>query len=148
MTPLPAFSPALNRYLSRPGDARTLPNLSEYLHQGAACLDDADFAHLRQVLPLIRGKADGVKASAQLRERVALFCRYLAEPPTDEDRLARREVAFALIYFLRGPDLIPDSVPGIGLLDDALLLDAAFARNLHALRTHWATPLRVWPDPA
>jgi uncharacterized membrane protein YkvA (DUF1232 family) len=146
MTKPSPLSPALNRYLSRPCDASALAHLSEYLQHGAACVTDHDFACLRQALPLIRVKADGAEASGRLRERTALFCQYLSELPLDEDLAARREIAFALLYFLRGADLIPDSVPKIGLLDDALLMDTAFARNLHGLRTHWAAHHRPWPD--
>ena len=32
------------------------------------------------------------------------------------------EAAFALLYFQRATDLIPDSIPGMGLLDDAMIV--------------------------
>ena len=32
------------------------------------------------------------------------------------------EAAFALLYFQRVTDLIPDSIPGMGLLDDAIIV--------------------------
>jgi uncharacterized membrane protein YkvA (DUF1232 family) len=32
------------------------------------------------------------------------------------------EAAFALLYFQRATDLIPDSIPGMGLLDDAIVV--------------------------
>lgn len=39
------------------------------------------------------------------------------------------EAAFALNYFLKGIDLIPDSVPEIGLTDDARIVACVLARN-------------------
>ena len=47
---------------------------------------------------------------------------------------------------LKGYDLIPDSIPKIGLLDDALLVDTALHRNEDALRSHWAAKRRVFPE--
>lgn len=39
------------------------------------------------------------------------------------------EGAFAMQYLLREEDLIPDLIPGIGLIDDAILVKRAFHRN-------------------
>ena len=39
------------------------------------------------------------------------------------------EGAFAILYLLREEDLIPDLLPGIGLIDDAILVKRAFCRN-------------------
>ena len=33
------------------------------------------------------------------------------------------EAAFALLYFQRAIDLIPDSIPGLGLLDDSMIVE-------------------------
>ena len=60
---------------------------------------------------------------------------------------AIRESAFALLYFLKGFDRIPDSVPEIGLLDDALVVQVVFQRHEAALRAHWLRRRRPWqPD--
>jgi uncharacterized membrane protein YkvA (DUF1232 family) len=39
------------------------------------------------------------------------------------------EGAFAMSYLIREEDLIPDLIPGIGLIDDAILVKRAFDRN-------------------
>jgi Protein of unknown function (DUF1232) len=39
------------------------------------------------------------------------------------------EVAFAVHYFLKNLDLIPDKTPVIGLVDDFAILKRVFARN-------------------
>lgn len=39
------------------------------------------------------------------------------------------EGTFAIQYLLNQDDLIPDQVPGIGLIDDAILIKRVFSRN-------------------
>jgi uncharacterized membrane protein YkvA (DUF1232 family) len=58
------------------------------------------------------------------------------------------EAAFALLYFERTGDLIPDSIPGMGLLDDAIIAslvlrrhEAAFKHSSHAHKLRWPLPV-------
>ena len=39
------------------------------------------------------------------------------------ERLVQQKIIFALKYFLKGKDDIPDSIPGIGYLDDLTVVD-------------------------
>ena len=57
------------------------------------------------------------------------------------------EAAFALRYFEHTSDLIPDSIPGMGLLDDAMITslvlrrhEAAFKHSSHAHKLRWPLP--------
>jgi len=57
------------------------------------------------------------------------------------------EAAFALLYFQTATDLIPDPIPGMGLLDDAMIVslvlrrhEDAFKRSSHAHKLHWPLP--------
>jgi uncharacterized membrane protein YkvA (DUF1232 family) len=57
------------------------------------------------------------------------------------------EAAFALLYFQTTTDLIPDPIPGMGLLDDAIIVslvlcrhEYAFKRSSHAYKLHWPLP--------
>ena len=57
------------------------------------------------------------------------------------------EAAFALFYFQHSADLIPDSIPGMGLLDDAMIVrivlarhEQAFKFNPHGYRLSWPAP--------
>jgi uncharacterized membrane protein YkvA (DUF1232 family) len=63
-------------------------------------------------------------------------------------RLIVSEAAFALLYFERTNDLIPDSIPGMGLLDDAMIAslvvrrhEAAFKHSSHAHKLRWPLPV-------
>ncbi len=39
------------------------------------------------------------------------------------EELVQQKIVFALKYFLKGQDDIPDDIPGIGLLDDLAVVD-------------------------
>ena len=57
------------------------------------------------------------------------------------------EAAFALLYFQRATDLIPDSIPGMGLLDDAMIVHIVLGRHQqgfkfipHGYKLSWPAP--------
>lgn len=141
-----ALSSVLSRYLadlSRPGHEATP---SQHLARGADCLQAEDFAALPRLRPALQAKLAQAADSERLRSRLTLLLQYLDETTGQDSQPARREAAFAVFYFLKGFDLIPDSVPAVGLLDDALLVETALRRNAHELREHWAARGRSWPE--
>jgi uncharacterized membrane protein YkvA (DUF1232 family) len=138
----PSLSTPLSRYLTRRPDAAPA-HLTEYLTEGAALVSAADLAALGGLLPELDAKVARITESDRFRRRLEALALYFRE--TTHEAPERREAAFALYYFLKGYDLVPDHVPHVGLLDDALLVEAAFNRNVHALRAHWAERGRTWP---
>ncbi len=57
------------------------------------------------------------------------------------------EGTFAAQYLLKEHDLIPDQVPGIGLIDDAILIKRVFSRNeLEFMRTETLPALASPPQ--
>jgi uncharacterized membrane protein YkvA (DUF1232 family) len=141
-------SAALGRYLSQKPGAGNHTSPTTYVVNGADAVTLADLTGLRQLLPQVRQKAAAITDSARLRQRLDFLVRYFEETAGAAGTPERRETAFVLFYFLKGYDLIPDSLPDIGLLDDALLVETVYNRNLLALRTHWAALGRAWPDNA
>jgi len=138
-------SAALGRYLSQKPGAGHHTRPSTYVVNGADLVTPADLAGLRQLLPQVRKKAGQITDSARFRHRLELMVRYFEETDANGGTAERREAAFVLFYFLKGYDLIPDSLPEIGLLDDALLVETVYFRNQLALRSHWASQSRPWP---
>jgi uncharacterized membrane protein YkvA (DUF1232 family) len=139
-------SSSLDHYLSTmaaPGRAGP-PSL--HLERGAACVQPADLDRLRRMLPALRSKAARITDSAVLPRRLEVLMQFVAETSPTESSTALGEAAFALFYFLKGYDLIPDSVPGVGLLDDALLVETVFRRHAPELRAQWVAGGRVWPE--
>jgi len=58
------------------------------------------------------------------------------------------EAAFALLYFQRATDLIPDSIPGMGLLDDAIIVRIVLGRHEHAFKSSSDGYKLSWPAPS
>jgi uncharacterized membrane protein YkvA (DUF1232 family) len=140
-----SLSSPLSHYFRNMLSASQPGSLSLQVAQGAECVSAGDLAELHRLLPEVRSKAARITASKRLRQRVELLSAFLQDSPAGADSPAHREVAFVLYYFLKGQDLIPDAIPDIGLLDDALLVDAALQRNLLALQSHRADRGLPWP---
>lgn len=121
---------------------------SVQLERGAACVQPADLERLRRMLPALRSKAARITDSTVLPRRLGVLMQFVTETPSAGASAspALREAAFALFYFLKGYDLIPDTVPGIGLLDDALLVETVFRRHGPELRAHEIARDRVWME--
>lgn len=139
-------SQALSRYLADPSRTGRPPNPTTYITQGAVLVGKDDLAGLLSLLPRIRKKTRAITESDRLRRRLDLLALFFEETESDGMTHERREIAFVLFYFLKGYDMIPDSIPQIGLLDDALLIDTALNRNLAGLRAQWAAANRTFPD--
>jgi uncharacterized membrane protein YkvA (DUF1232 family) len=137
---------SLDHYLSTLGAPGREAPPSVHLERGAACVQPADLARLRRMLPALRSKAARITDSTVLPRRLAILMQYVAESAPAGDSPVLREAAFALFYFLKGYDLIPDTVPEIGLLDDALLVETVFRRHAPELRAHWAARGRAWSE--
>jgi hypothetical protein len=58
------------------------------------------------------------------------------------------EAAFALLYFQRATDLIPDSIPGMGLLDDAMMVRIVLGRHEQAFKYIPHGYELSWPAPS
>lgn len=138
--------PSLDHYLSTLGAPGREGPPSTHLERGAACVQPADLERLRRMLPALRSKAARITDSTVLTRRLGVLMQFVAETSPAGASPALREAAFALFYFLKGYDLIPDTVPEIGLLDDALLVETAFRRHGPELRAHEIAHDRAWME--
>jgi uncharacterized membrane protein YkvA (DUF1232 family) len=144
----PTAIPAdLNRYLLTSSDENQT-DLAAYVEQGAKYMTSEAFAALRDMLEPLKEKTKTIQDSERLRRRIEVLMQFfeetLGDPATSLE--ARQSVAFGLLYFLKGFDRIPDSIPEIGLLDDALVIGSVLDRHTTAIRAHWQRKRRVWPE--
>lgn len=136
----------LSRHLTQKNRAGQPTNSTTYVMQGADLVSPDDLTGLLGLLPQLRKKSAGVTDSERLRRRIDLLILFFQETQSLGGTAERREIALVLFYFLKGFDMIPDSIPKIGLLDDALLVETVLNRNLEMLRTHWAARHREFPE--
>lgn len=121
-------------------------------------LDDDDLKHFRLIMREARGTAvrlqpDDIVASAdQLLSEVdkkkipnfvasrLLKLEIMIDMLTDHEwRLPQKDTARvlnALAYFTNPEDLIPDHIPGIGLLDDAIMIELVVRELKHEIEAY------------
>lgn len=118
-----------------------------FVERGGDLVTPQAVAGLRTLRAPLDAKIAGLEPNSRLRRRLEVFTAYFDEVPGGTGPLAapHREIAFALLYFLKGFDRIPDTVPEVGLLDDAIVAQIVFERHLTALKAHWARQKRAWP---
>lgn len=127
---------ALQKHLSTNSSA-DVPSLAQYVDQGAALVTAEAIEMLRGMQAPLEAKIAAVADSALLRQRLELLTSYfMATSETSKDTTTLRDVAFALLYFLKGIDRIPDSVPEVGLLDDAMVVQSVLQRHETVLEAH------------
>ena len=136
----------LNRHLST-NSHDDLPGIARYVDEGAALVTPEAVAALHALRAPLHAKIDALDVSSHLRRRLDLLATYFDETIHDgsADRSAQHDTTFALLYFLKGFDRIPDTVPEVGLLDDAMIVQTVLQRHATALRAHWLRQGRTWP---
>lgn len=139
----------LDHYLRTSADDDQMTTAA-YVEKGSRLITTEAVYALRSMMPMLHKKAFTITESNRLRARVELLSRFFEESTRTAPVLspALRDVTFALIYFLKGYDRIPDSIPEIGLVDDALIVETALQKNLAAFSEHWRKQGRRWPEEA
>ncbi len=127
--------------------------LNDFIQSQARAISPADLDQLIADLPAFRERF--AKIPSQTYPYLAEQLEFLSLVVEDHaaglnrDPIAQivAEAAFALLYFQRASDLIPDLIPGMGLLDDAMIVSMVLRRHEHAFkRGSHADKLR-WPVP-
>jgi uncharacterized membrane protein YkvA (DUF1232 family) len=125
--------------------------LTSFIQSQARALSLADFDRLIIDLPSLRARFAQIpsRTHAYLSDQLEFLCLYV------EERVARRsrdlaeepvaEAAFALLYFQRTTDLIPDSIPSLGLLDDSMIVALVLRRHEKAFKASSHAHLLRWP---
>src|SRR5437868_14303976 len=121
--------------------------LTGFIQSQARVLSLADLNRLVIDLPALRERFAKIPSETYpyLSDQLEFLCRVVEEQVVREPAAEMvGEAAFALLYFQRGTDLIPDSIPGIGLLDDAIIVrivlgrhEQAFKSSSHAYKLSW-----------
>lgn len=131
MKPLIHRSPIIMSPLN-PGKA---VSIDEFIESEVENFTSSDFVALREHVPALRSKMQTEQARIHydLQQGVELLIGWIEDEDLDvkEDPLPVHlaEAGVAAAYILKGVDLIPDSIPEIGLTDDARILARVLDRN-------------------
>jgi uncharacterized membrane protein YkvA (DUF1232 family) len=125
--------------------------LTSFIQSQARALSLEDLDRLIIDLPSLRDRFAQIpsRTHAYLSDQLEFLCLFV------EERVARRsgdlaeepvaEAAFALLYFQRTTDLIPDSIPSLGLLDDSMIVALVLRRQEKAFKASSHAHLLRWP---
>lgn len=101
-----------------------------------ACADEADILDAARTL---LSEFDSRKAPDFVRERVPRL-EAMVDMLEDQDwalpKREREQILAALVYFCDPDDLIPDDVPGLGLLDDAIMIELLLMELKHVIEAY------------
>lgn len=130
-----SMSDALNRHLSANNETSSL---ADYIDRGAELTTPEAQTALRRQQAALQTKIASLAESERLRSRIELLAAFFKANSTagQAGNQAQREIAFALLYFLKGADRIPDSVPEVGLVDDAMVIQIVLERHAAPIRAH------------
>jgi uncharacterized membrane protein YkvA (DUF1232 family) len=128
-----------------------ITEITGFIQSQGRALSVADLDRLIADLPALRERF--AKIPAQTYPNLADQLQFLSL--VVEDQVVRDpagemvgEAAFALLYFQRATDLIPDSIPGMGLLDDAMIVRMVLGRHERAFKSRSHGYKLSWPAPS
>jgi len=125
----------------------------DFVQSQASALSVADLNRLIADLPALRERFTTIPSQSYpyLSDHLEFLSLVVNDEVTGSNRdpipQTVSEAAFALLYFQTATDLIPDSIPDMGLLDDAMIVNLvlrrhedAFKHSSHAYKLHWPLP--------
>ena len=131
----------------------TQPELFHLIEQRAAAIQRADLETLAVRLPELRASlqrydCQNYPALPDQIEFLALLVEDTGAGLNGHLPFAvLAHTAFALNYLQREQDLIPDDVPGVGLLDDAMVVSLVLQRHQAFFQGHPRARKLRWPVP-
>jgi uncharacterized membrane protein YkvA (DUF1232 family) len=130
-----------------------ITELTNFIRSQAGALSLADLERLMIDLPAVRERF--VKIPLQtypyLADQLEFLCLFVEEqvvrrnPDLAEEPVA--EAAFALLYYQWSTDLIPDSIPNLGVLDDAMIVSMVLRGQERAFKRSSYSYMLRWPEP-
>jgi uncharacterized membrane protein YkvA (DUF1232 family) len=77
-----------------------------------------------------------VRLAVERLEKLERMVKMLEDKEWDMEGKDRSRVADGLVYFAEGEDLIPDRIPGLGYLDDAIMIELVVQDLKHEIEAY------------
>jgi uncharacterized membrane protein YkvA (DUF1232 family) len=100
---------------------------------------DAEDSDILDAARSLFGDVQDKRVPAYVRERMdrlQAMVDMVEDPEWHMHRAERERVLAALVYFCDPDDLIPDDIPGLGFLDDAIMIELAFVELRHEVEAY------------
>src|SRR5688572_16214828 len=100
--------------------------MKERLMNDAKSVDEDDLKQIEKEVPRkvdnLKAVTEGVEWLRNMINRVTILYEMVRDTDYKVDGRAKALIAAGLLYFLLPVDMTPDFIPGIGFIDDALVL--------------------------
>jgi uncharacterized membrane protein YkvA (DUF1232 family) len=139
---------------------KDLSHFRDCMQRARNAVRDAEDSDIIDAAEQLFHEVHGAKAPAFVSDRLNRLESMVSMLRDEEWALpaaARNRVLCALVYFCDPEDLIPDSIPGLGYLDDAIMIELVFRELRHEIEAYddfdeWRTASDKWfrinRDPA
>ena len=138
---------------------RDIRHFRDIMRRARSTVRDADDEDILDAARAVFKEVRGARAPTFVTERLGQL-EAMASMVEDGDwklpKAERDRILSALVYFCDPEDLIPDSIPGIGYLDDAIMVELALKELRHEIegyddfrefRDKYDTGFRLRNDP-
>ncbi len=121
-------------------------------------LSDKDLKYFKRIIQEVRARSAGITESkliaavrtmiedvrdsnaaefvVQRLAKLERMVKMLEDEEWDMEGKDRSRVADGLVYFAEGEDLIPDRIPGLGYLDDAIMIELVVQDLQHEIQAY------------
>ena len=126
---------------------RDLSHFRECMHRAREAVKDAEDSEIIDAAREMFEEIRDANAPSFVRERLHRLEAMVSMLEDDDWALEgnlRDRVLCALVYFCDPEDLIPDSIPGLGYLDDAIMIELVFRELRHEIEAY--DDFAAWRD--
>ncbi|MBW2542268.1 MAG: DUF1232 domain-containing protein [Deltaproteobacteria bacterium] len=117
-------------------DLKYFKRIMNEVREKSAGIEEAQLINgVRALIEEIRG-ASAAGFVVQRLEKLERMVKMLEDKEWDMEGKDRSRVADGLVYFAEGEDLIPDRIPGLGYLDDAIMIELVVQDLKHEIEAY------------
>lgn len=119
--------------------ANDVKHFREAMRKARRTARDADDAEILDAARELFMEVNAKQVPAYVRERLDRLRAMIDMFEDKEWKLSRAEqesILAALVYFSDSEDLIPDDIPGLGFLDDAIMIELALGKLKHEIEAY------------
>lgn len=140
--------------------AADVKHFRDAMRKARLTVRDAEESDILDAARALFGDVEGKRVPAYVRERMDRL-RAMVDMIEDSEwhmsRGERERVLAALVYFCDPEDLIPDDIPGLGFLDDAIMIELVLVELRHEVeayqdfreyRRKYDSGFHLWRDAA